>query len=730
MNTKTITCILVVLTLLSLFSCETPKSNDNKITNIDMDDYLPGAVIDVEYPSTRLDTTISDHYFNEKIPDPYRWLEDDRSEETAAWVKEQNKATYSYIDQIPYRDAIAHRLETLWNYEKYSVPFQEGESYYYYKNTGLQNQSVLYGTEGLNGEAKEVLDPNTFSSDGTASLAATGFSKDGKYLAYGVSEGGSDWRTIYVKDLVTGNLLSDKLEWVKFSGISWYKDGFFYSRYPEPKKGDDLKGQNKFHALYYHKLGTKQSKDELIFADRRKPKMNVYSSVTEDSRFLIASTSESTSNNRLYFKKLGKDDNGFIPVVEELKYNYWVIDNVGDNLLVLTNDNAPNYRLVSISTKKPDKSFWEEIIPESENVLESVKLAGGKIVAKYIKDASSLLKAYSLEGNYEYDIDLPTKGTVGGFSGEKNESIAFYSFTSFTYPTTIFKFNFETKKSEIYRVPNVKGIKPEDYETKQVFFESNDGTKIPMFITYKKGIQLDGTNPTLLYGYGGFNISIKPSFSVSNMILLESGGIYAVANIRGGGEYGQKWHDGGRLLNKQNVFDDFISAAEYLIDNKYTSSDKLAIEGRSNGGLLVGACMTQRPDLFKVALPAVGVLDMMRYHTFTIGHFWKTDYGLSSDSIQFQYLLNYSPLHNVEAGVEYPATLVTTADHDDRVVPAHSFKFISELQRNHEGDNPVLIRIEESAGHGAGKPTSMKIAERADILAFMFHNLGEKVMYD
>ncbi len=690
----------------------------------------PGTIINVDYPNTYQDSTTVDEYFGEKIGDPFRWLEDDHSEETKNWVKEQNDVTFDYIDKIPYRDAIADRLEELWNFEKYGTPFKEAGKYYYFHNTGLQNQSVLFGAESLEAEAAEILDPNSFSSDGTSSLANFGFSKDGKYLAYGVSEAGSDWRTIYIKDLESGENLSDKVEWVKFSGISWYKDGFFYSRYPKPKANDDLKGQNKFHSMYYHTLGTDQSKDQLVFADRRNPKINVYGSATDDGKFLTISTSETTSNNQLYFKDLSKNEDFFTPIVEEMNHDYWVIDNIGDNLLVLTNDDAPNYRLVSVNTKKPEKGFWEEIIPESNNVLQSISLAGGNIVAKYIKDAASSLKVYSLSGEFQYDIQLPTTGTVGGFSGEKDDNIAFYSFTSFTYPTTVFKYDFDTKESTIYRVPQIKGINPDDYVTKQVFYESKDGTKVPMFITHKKGVKMDGTNPTLLYGYGGFNISIQPSFSVARMIMLEQGGIYAVANIRGGGEYGKAWHDGGRLLNKQNVFDDFISAAEYLIEEKYTSSEKLAIEGRSNGGLLVGACMTQRPDLFKVALPGVGVLDMLRYHNFTIGRAWATDYGLSTDSIQFQYLLNYSPLHNVEAGTEYPATLVTTADHDDRVVPAHSFKFISELQKNHEGNNPVLIRIDTSAGHGAGKPTKMLIEEQADVISFMMYNLAEDVLYD
>jgi prolyl oligopeptidase len=726
MKTKSLAFFVSILTAFSIFSCEMPQPKGEKM----IPKVKPGTPIDVAYPTTFKDSTIVDEYFGEKIGDPFRWLEDDHSADTKKWVKEQNKTTQDYIAHIPYRDAIAKRLETLWNYEKFGTPFKKGDKYYYFRNSGLQNQSVLYGTNALEEDATEIIDPNKFSSDGTSSLANFGFSKDGKHFAYGVSEGGSDWRTVYIKNLTTGELLTDKIEWVKFSGISWHKDGFFYSRYPKPKAEDDLKGQNKFHAMYYHKLGTSQADDQMTFADRRNPKINVYGGTTEDERFLTISTTETTSNNRLYFKDLSKNDEYFTPIVENMDHDFFVIDNDGDNLLVLTNHKAPNYRLISINTEKVEEGFWEEVIPEAKEVLSSVTIAGGKLVANYIKDAASLLKIHSLSGEFEYDFKLPTMGTVNGFDGKKDDNIAFYSFTSFTYPSTIFKYDFLSKESSIYRVPKIKGINPDDYETKQVFYESKDGTKIPMFITHKKGILLDGTNPTLLYGYGGFNISIQPSFSISRMILLENGGIYAVANIRGGGEYGGEWHDGGRLLNKQNVFDDFIAAAEYLVEEKYTSSQKLAIEGRSNGGLLVGACMTQRPDLFKVALPAVGVLDMLRYHEFTIGRAWATDYGLSSDAVQFQYLLNYSPLHNMEAGTNYPATLVTTADHDDRVVPAHSFKFISELQRNHGGENPVLIRVETSAGHGAGKPTKMAIEELADINSFMLYNLGEDVIYD
>lgn len=720
-----------VLCILCWASCENMPSGkgNNNPNDMSKNFVKPGMPIPLDYPDTHRDTTVLDDYFGEKIPDPYRWLEDDNSAETANWVKQQNEATFGYLAKIPYREAFRQRLSELWNYEKFGSPFKEGEQYYYFHNSGLQNQSVLFGTEDPAQEGHPVLDPNGFSEDGTSSLANLGFSKDGKYLAYGVSEGGSDWNTIYVKDMETGETLADKVEWVKFSGISWHKDGFFYSRYPKPKTGDDLTAKNQFHAMYYHKVGTPQAKDELVFMDRRNPKNNVYGAATDDGKFLVVSTSETTSYNRLYFKTLGGADEEFTPIVEELEADYNLVGNVGDNLLVLTNDKAPNYRLISINTRKPERGYWEELIPESENVLQGVEMAGDKLVASYIKDAASELKVYRLDGQYDHSITLPTMGTVGSFNGKQGEATAFYSFTSFTYPTTIFQYDLEKQESKLFRSPGIKGITPSDYVTEQKFYESKDGTKIPLFVTYKKGTKMNGKNPTLLYGYGGFNISIQPSFSISRMLLLENGGIYAVANIRGGGEYGKAWHDGGRLENKQNVFDDFISAAEYLISENYTSADKLAIEGRSNGGLLVGACMTQRPDLFKVALPGVGVLDMLRYHEFTIGRAWATDYGLSTDSIQFQYLLNYSPLHNIQPKTEYPATLVTTADHDDRVVPAHSFKFISELQQNHEGQNPVLIRVDVSAGHGAGKPTEMVIREEADKMAFMMFNFGEDVRY-
>ncbi len=717
MTNKIPAFLLVLISIIFLNSCEMPNNSNNGNS---------GKPIDLNYPLTQMDTTVVDTYFGEIVKDPYRWLEDDHSEETKAWVTAQNDLTFKYLNNIPYRKKIADRLEELWDYEKFSTPFKEGDAYYYFRNSGLQNQSVMYGTKNLEEEAQVILDPNTFSEDGTSSLAGFGFSEDGKHLAYGISEGGSDWRTIYVKNLENGEKLSDEIKWVKFSGISWFKDGFFYSRYPEPKENDELSGSNKFHAMYYHKLGTSQDKDELVYSNRQNPKTNVYGGVSEDKQFLVISTSTTTRGNKLYFKNLSKNEASFTPIVENEENDFWFIDNIDKNLLVLTNYKAPNYRLVSINTNKSGEDFWEEIIPESENVLESISLAGGNLVARYLKDATSVLKVLDYSGKFIYDIELPTVGTVGGFSSKADENIAFYSFTSFNYPTTIFKYDLKSKESTVFKKPTIKNFNPEDYESKQIFYSSKDGTKVPMFIVYKKGTDItSGDNPTLLYGYGGFNISIKPSFSISRLALLEAGGIYASANIRGGGEYGQKWHDGGRLDKKQNVFDDFIAAAEYLIENKYTSKEKLAIEGRSNGGLLVGACMTQRPDLFKVAFPGVGVLDMLRYHEFTIGRAWAADYGLSTDSLQFRYLINYSPLHNVEAGVNYPATMVTTADHDDRVVPAHSFKFISELQKNHEGDHPVLIRIDVSAGHGAGKPTKMVIEEIADRMAFMLYNMDE-----
>ena len=569
---------------------------------------------------------------------------------------------------------------------------------------------------------------NKFSSDGTTSLGGISFNKSGDKLAYQISESGSDWRTILIKDLEKNQLLEDKIEWVKFSSISWFNDGFFYSRYPEPKDGKKLSAKNEFHQVYYHKLGTSQSDDILTYADRAHPNRNAYVQTTEDENLLIVSAVESTSGNAFYFKDLKNKNASFLPIYESFDHNFVLIDNIGNTLLVLTNYNAVNNRIIAIDTENPKEENWTELISESEDVLNSIKIIGGKIIATYIHNASSSVKIYSLDGEYESELPLPSIGTVGFFSGKKTDKEAFFDFTSFTRPTSIYSLDIETKKIEIFKAPTVD-FKSEDYITEQVWYRSYDGTKVPMFLTYKKGINLDGKRPTLLYGYGGFDVPVLPGFRISNTVLLENGGIYAVANIRGGGEFGKEWHKAGTKERKQNVFDDFICAAEYLINHGYSNNEKIAIQGGSNGGLLVGACMTQRPDLFKVAFPQVGVLDMLRYHTFTIGWAWATDYGRSDDPEAFKYLIKYSPLHNIKE-IAYPSTMVVTADHDDRVVPAHSFKFISELQDKHTGDNPVLIRVETSAGHGAGVPTDKLIQSAADISSFMFYNMEENIIYD
>lgn len=680
--------------------------------------------ITVKYPTSFKDTTIVDDYHGKEIADPYRWLEDDHSAATKDWVKAQNQVTFDYLKQIPYREKIRKRLETLWNYERFGTPIQEGGQYFYFKNDGLQNQSVLYRQEQLDGPSTIALDPNKFSDDGTSSLGNISFSKSGQYLAYQVSEGGSDWRVIKVKDLQNNNVLSDKIEWVKFSSISWLEDGFFYSRYPEPEEDKELSAKNEFHAVYYHKLGTPQSEDKIIFADRAHPNFGFFTNTTEDERFLTISAWESTSGNALYFQDVSQSEKEIIPIIEDMNHDFSVIGNIGDRLLVQTNYKADNNRLVAIPTSHPQESYWEEILPESKDKLSMVKVLGGKIIATYIHNASSQVKVFDLNGKFIVDLDLPGIGTITQMEGKKDSDQAFYGFTSFTQPNTVYALDLSSMKSTVFKAPQTS-FQSADYTTEQVWFESVDGTRIPMFLSYKKGLKMDGTAPTLLYGYGGFDISILPNFSIQRNIILEAGGIYAVANIRGGGEFGKKWHKAGTLDRKQNVFNDFQAAAEYLIAQGYTSKNKLAIEGRSNGGLLVGACMTQRPDLYQVALPAVGVLDMLRYDKFTIGRAWATDYGLSEDEKSFDYLLAYSPLHNVEA-TNYPATLITTADHDDRVVPAHSFKFAATLQEYHQGENPVLIRVETSAGHGAGKPTSKQIEEAADILSFMFYNMEEK----
>ncbi len=680
----------------------------------------------MKYPETKK-SDVKEDYHGTTVEDPYRWLEDDNSEETKAWVAAQNKVTNDYLAKIPFRSQVKKRLEELWNYPKYSSPFKEGDYYYFFKNDGLQNQSVAYRQKGLNGKAEVFLDPNKLSEDGTAALAALNFSKNSKWLAYSVSQSGSDWQTGFLMDVKTGKKTGEELQWLKFTGFSWKGDeGFYYTRYPEPKGGDQLKGKNEYAKIYYHKLGTQQSEDVLIYEDNAHPQRFVGAGLTEDERFLILSTSEGTSGGEIWYKDL-KDPSQkeFKLLIPGFATEPNVVDNVDGKLLVLTNDGAPNYKLVLIDPKNPAKENWKEVIPEKKEVLQSVSTGGGYLFASYLKDASTKVFQYDYTGKQVREIELPGIGTAGGFGGKKKDKEFFYTFTSFNYPPTIFRYNMTTGQSSVFRKTETK-FNPTDFETKQVFFTSKDGTKVPMFLSYKKGLKLDGSNPVLLYGYGGFNIPMTPGFSISNAFFMEQGGVYAQVNLRGGSEYGEDWHKGGMLDKKQNVFDDFIGAAEYLVKENYTNSTKIAIRGGSNGGLLVGAAMTQRPDLFKVAIPQVGVMDMLRYHKFTIGYAWAVEYGSSDNKDQFEYLKKYSPLHNLKEGVSYPATMVTTADHDDRVVPAHSFKFAARLQATNAGANPSLIRIESKAGHGAGKPTSKVIEEAADIWSFTMFNLGMK----
>ena len=675
----------------------------------------------IKYPETKMIDVVDD-YHGVEIADPYRWLENDTSAETEAWVKAQNEVTFGYLDKIPFREQVKQRLTKIWDYPKYSVTFKKADRYFYFKNDGMQNQSVLYVQDGLEGEAKMLLDPNALSEDGTVALASYDVSKDGKYLAYAIARGGSDWNEIFVMEIESGMKLNDHLKWIKFSGISWEGDGFYYSRYDAPT-GSELSGKNEFHKVYFHKVGTSQSEDVLVHENKNEPLRNYYVDVTDDEKFLVLYETESTTGNSLYFKDLSKPNAKLVSIVEGFDNDYSVVDDHDGKLLVKTNWQAPKYQIIVVDPKNPDEKDWKTLLPEQEEVLEGIRLVGGKRVAEYIKDAASVAYIYDMDGNKIGDLNLPGIGTMSGFNGEKDENIAFYGFTSFTFPSTVYKYDISQNQSSIYRAPQID-FDATKYETKQVFYESKDGTKVPMFIVHKKGLEMNGENPTLLYGYGGFNVSLTPGFSTTRLLLLEQGGVFAMPNLRGGGEYGEDWHLAGTLDQKQNVFDDFIAAANYLIDNKYTTPDYLAINGGSNGGLLVGACMVQRPELFKVALPAVGVLDMLRYHLFTIGWAWASDYGRSDDAEAFKYLIDYSPLHNISPGVCYPATMVTTADHDDRVVPAHSFKFIAELQKNQGCNNPTLIRIGVKAGHGAGKPTSKIIEEYADIYSFIFYNMG------
>jgi prolyl oligopeptidase len=678
------------------------------------------------YPQTAKSDVVDD-YFGTQVADPYRWLEDDNSPETADWVKAQNEVTENYRSQITFRNKIRERLTDIWNYPRYSTPFKKGDFYYFFKNDGLQNQSVLYRQKGLDGAPDVFLDPNALSTDGTVALSGAFFSNDNKYMAYSISRAGSDWTEFYVMDAETGQNMDDHLLWAKFSSAAWKGNGFYYSSYDDPGETGQFSKQNQYHKVYFHTIGTPQSSDKLIYEDREHPLRYVHAEVTEDEEFLILSVSEGTSGNELYFQPLSQPYAKITPLVKGFQNNNSVIDHYNGRLLVLTDKDASNYRLTSISATEPDTAQWIDVIPETVELLEGVSTGGGKLFAYYLKDASTKILQMDYQGKTEKEIELPAIGTARGFDGKSDEKTLFYSFTSFTTPSTIYQYDVESGQSALFRQPELK-FNPDDYEIRQVFYTSKDQTRVPMFIVHRKGIVLNGKNPTFLYAYGGFNISMTPSFSASRMLFLENGGVYALPNLRGGGEYGEEWHKAGMLEKKQNVFDDFIAATEYLIKEKYTSSEKLAINGGSNGGLLVGAVMTQRPDLYRVALPAVGVLDMLRYQKFTIGWGWAVEYGRSENEKDFEYLYKYSPLHNIRSDASYPATLITTADHDDRVVPAHSFKFAATLQElNKEtGNNPILIRIESNAGHGAGKPLSKSIDEATDMWSFVFYQLGMK----
>ncbi len=680
--------------------------------------------ITIEYPTTAKKEVV-DTYFGQKVSDPYRWLEDDMSDETADWVQRQNKATFGYLEQIPYRQEIEKKLAKLMDYEKVGMPFVEGNYTYFYKNDGLQNQYVLYRTN-KQGQTEVFLDPNKFSEDGTVSLSSIKFTEDGSKAVYLISEGGSDWRKARIIDTETKEIIEPELVDIKFSGLSWFNnEGFYYSSYDKPK-GSELSAKTDQHKLYYHKLGTPQSEDALVFGGTAAEKHRyVYGEVSDDKKYLLISASVSTSGNKLFIKEIGKQDAPLVAIVDNTDSDTNYIGSKGEYLFLETNLDAPNKRVVKVKASSPAIENWQQVIAETDNVL-TISTGGNYMFARYIKDAASMVQQYDFEGNKVREIALPEVGSAAGFSGKKAQKQVYYSFSNQKTPSTIFALDLNSGKSEVYSKSKVK-FDSDNFVSKQVFYKSKDGTQVPMIITHKKGIKLDGSTPTILYGYGGFNISLLPSFNSTRAAWLELGGIYAVANLRGGGEYGKKWHDAGTQMQKQNVFDDFIAAAEYLTAEGYTSSDKLAVMGGSNGGLLVGAVMTQRPELFKVALPAVGVLDMLRYHTFTAGAGWAYDYGTAQDSKEmFEYLIGYSPVHNVKAGTQYPATMITTGDHDDRVVPAHSFKFAAELQAKQAGANPTLIRIETDAGHGAGTPTSKIIEQYADIFGFTLYNMGVK----
>ncbi|MGH9869245.1 MAG: prolyl oligopeptidase family serine peptidase [Candidatus Polarisedimenticolia bacterium] len=677
------------------------------------------------YPPTEKGNQVDD-YHGTKINDPYRWLEDPDSGPTRQWVEAQNKLTFAYLEQIPARRRIKERLTKLWDYERYSSPVKHGDRYFFYKNDGLQNQNVLHVTSALDGSPRVLLDPNKLSTDGTVSLSGTGYTDDGRLLAYGLSTSGSDWQEVKVRDVESGKDLSDHLKWVKFSGMSWAKDGkgFYYSRYDEPKEGEQLTGTNYYHKLYYHALGTPQSKDTLVYERKDQKEWGFGGQVTDDGRYLIIHVWQGTDpKNRLFYKDLSAPGSQVVELLKDFDASYNFINNDGPVFWFHTDLKASRGRVIAIDTRTPDRSKWKELIPEAAETLQGVSVVNDSFVAAYLKDASTQVKVFGLDGAPRRTVELPGIGTASGFDGRREDKETFYLFTGFTSPGTVYRYDLQTGTSTLFRRPQVD-FNPDNYETRQVFYKSKDGTKVPMFITAKKGLKLDGRNPTYLYGYGGFNVSITPGFSVSNLVWMEMGGVYAVANLRGGGEYGEEWHQAGTKAKKQNVFDDFIAAAEYLIANKYTSKDKLSIGGGSNGGLLVGAAITQRPDLFGAALPAVGVMDMLRFHKFTIGWAWVSDYGSADNPEDFKALRGYSPLHNIKPGTSYPAVMVTTADHDDRVVPAHSFKFAAAMQSAQSGPAPVLIRIETKAGHGAGKPTTKIIEEAADKWSFLVRELG------
>jgi len=666
------------------------------------------------------------------VADPYRWLEDDRSQETKDWVTAQNKVTFDYLNQIPYREQWLKRLEEINDYPKYSSPSRNNEYYYFSKNSGLQNQSVLYRQKGLNGKPVLLMDPNKFSADGTTSLAAFSISKNGKYAVVGKSAGGSDWRTLFVMDMSTQTYLPDSLAWVKVSGASWQGDGFFYSRYPTPDKGKELSTKNENHQVYYHKVGTSQAEDKLVYEDPANPQRFHGVFTSEDERYVFLNISDrgkGKDGSALWYYDSKSDDKTFKPIIKEPgDFNYGFIDDVNGRFLMTTNDGAKNRRLISVDPKNPDPSDWKTIIPEKEENLVSVSSAGGKLFVTYLKDVTNRVYVYAKNGKLEKEVKLPALGSAGGFGGNYDDKFVFYTFTSITFPPTIYKYDIASGVSSVFRKPEVK-FNPEDYKLEQVFYPSKDGTKIPMFIVYKKGTQMNGKNPTILYGYGGFNISSTPSFSPTRIAWLEQGGIFCIANLRGGSEYGEKWHQAGMRDKKQNVFDDFIAAGEFLIDKKYTSKDYLSVQGGSNGGTLVGAVINQRPDLFKVAIPQVGVMDMLRFHKFTIGWNWIAEYGSSDKEEDFKTLYAYSPIHNIKAGPNYPSTLITTADHDDRVVPAHSFKYAATLQEKYKGQNPVMIRIDVNSGHGASN-LKKNLETTADIYSFIFYNMKVKPKFD